>query len=313
VTSAAKQVLSQIGEAWQSDFVHDLRHSPVAVISGAAVFALLVLAAAAPAIAPYNAFDPGSANIMDARLPPGSEGLMGDKYILGTDPLGRDLLSAMLYGLRISLAVGIGSMMLAALLGVTVGLLSGYFGGIADAVLMRIADIQLSLPPILVALMIDGVALTILDRESQRLLAVPILILAISTSLWVQFARTVRALVRVERGKEYILAAHISGNGTWRILTGHILPNVMAPVLVIATVNLAVAILTEATLSFLGVGVPPTEPSLGTLVRIGNEFLFSGDWWISLLPGALLVTLSMAVNLFGDWLRDVLNPKLRGG
>jgi peptide/nickel transport system permease protein len=171
----------------------------------------------------------------------------------------------------------------------------------------------LSLPPILIALMIDGIALTILDRESQKLLALPILIVAISTSLWVQFARTVRAVTRVERGKEYVLAAMISGIGTRRILTGHILPNVMAPVLVIATVNLAVAILTESTLSFLGVGVPPTEPSLGTLVRIGNEYLFSGDWWISLLPGALLVTLSMSINLFGDWLRDALNPKLRGG
>jgi peptide/nickel transport system permease protein len=309
---AAQDRPSAMGRAWQSEFLHSLRGAPVAIISGLIVVALLILAAAAPIIAPYNAFDPASANIIDARLPPGSEGVGGDKYLLGTDPLGRDLLSAMLYGLRVSLAAGLGSVALAALFGVSVGLLSGYFGWIADAVLMRVADLQLSLPPILIALMIDGIALTVLDRESQRLLALPILIVAISTSLWVQFARTVRAIVRVERNREYVLAASISGIGTRRILTGHILPNVMAPVLVIATVNLAVAILTESTLSFLGVGIPPTEPSLGTLIRIGNEYLFSGDWWISLLPGALLVTLSISVNLFGDWLRDALNPKLRG-
>jgi peptide/nickel transport system permease protein len=313
MTNTVRKILSPFLEAGRSEAVHELSRSPVAAVSGLIACALLVLAAAAPLIAPYNAFDPASATIMDARLPPGSNGLMGNRYLLGTDPLGRDLLSAMLYGLRISLAVGLGSVLLAACFGVAVGLLSGYCGGIADAVLMRIADVQLSLPPILVALMIDGVALTVVDHESHRLLAVPILVVAIATSLWVQFARTVRAFVRVERNKEYILAARISGVGTWPILTGHILPNCMAPVLVIATVNLAVAILTESTLSFLGAGVPPTEPSLGTLVRIGNEFLFSGDWWISLLPGALLVTLSMSVNLFGDWLRDALNPKLRSG
>ncbi len=297
----------------QSDTIHSLLRSPTALLSGLAVSILLLLAAAAPWIAPYNTFDPATANVMDARLAPGAEGMNGETYLLGTDPLGRDLLSAMLYGLRISVAAGLGSILLAALIGVGAGLLSGYFGGILDAAAMRIADIQLSLPPILVALMIDGVALTILSPETHRALAVPILVVAISTSLWVQFARTVRAVVRRERDKEYILAAKISRVGTGRILLGHILPNTLAPVLVIATVNLAVAILTESTLSFLGVGVPPTEPSLGTLIRIGNEFLFSGDWWMSLLPGALLIALSMSVNLFGDWLRDALNPKLRGG
>ncbi len=313
MTDTAGKPPSWIQAVRESDAVHSLKRSPVAIASGLVVLALIFLAAAAPLIAPYNTFDPASANIIDARLPPGSEGLTGGRYVLGTDPLGRDLLSAMLYGLRISLAVGLGSILLAGVFGVTVGLIAGYSGGIADAVLMRIADIQLSLPPILVALMIDGVALATLDRASQRLLAVPILIAAISTSLWVQFARTVRAAVRVERDKDYILAARISGVGTRGILAGHLLPNTLAPVLVIATVNLAVAILTEATLSFLGVGVPPTQPSLGTLVRIGNEFLFSGDWWMSILPGALLVVLSISVNLFGDWLRDALNPKLRGG
>jgi peptide/nickel transport system permease protein len=217
----------------------------------------------------------------------------------------------MMYGLRTSLAVGFGSVALAAMTGVCFGLLSGYFGGMIDAVMMRIADIQLSLPPILIALLVDGVTLTVLDRSQHDLLAVPTLIFAVSTSLWVQFARTVRAQVQVEKGKEYILAAQITGVSTPRVLATHILPNVMAPVLVIATVNLAVAILVESTLSFLGVGVPPTQPSLGTLVRIGNEFLFSGDWWMALLPGGLLVIVALSINLLGDWLRDRLNPTMR--
>ena len=217
----------------------------------------------------------------------------------------------MMYGLRTSLAVGFGSVALAALMGVTLGLLSGYFGGILDAVVMRIADIQLSLPPILVALLIDGVTLAMLDRARYDLLAVPTLILAISTSLWVQFARTVRARTQIEKNKDYVLAARISGVGMFRVLTAHILPNVGVPALVIATVNLAVAILVEATLSFLGVGVPATQPSLGTLVRIGNEFLFSGDWWMSILPGGLLVAVALSINLLGDWLRDRLDPTTR--
>lgn len=309
---AARSLFSSLAAAWRSDTAHGLRHSPVAAIAGVTVLILLIAALAAPFVAPYDTFDPASAAIIDARLPPGSRGLVGDHYLLGTDPLGRDLLSAMLYGLRLSLAVGFGAILLAAFVGVIAGLLSGYCGGLVDAALMRIADIQLSLPPILIALMIDGIALTAFDRDQHRALAIPILIVAISTSLWVQFARIVRAVVRVERDKDYILSARISGVGSLRVLTGHVLPNCMGPVLVIATVNLAVAILTESTLSFLGVGVPPTEPSLGTLVRIGNEFLFSGDWWISLLPGVLLVVLSLSVNIFGDWLRDVLNPKARG-
>ncbi len=295
----------------QNGAAKELFGSQTAAWSALIVLCLFIAAIGAPVFAPFNAFDPGSANIADARLPPASRGLFGDFYLLGTDPQGRDLLSAMLYGLRTSLAVGAGSVMLAALTGVSIGLLSGYFGGIIDAVAMRIADIQLSLPPILVALLIDGVTLTLLDRSSHDLLAIPTLIIAISTSLWVQFARTVRAQVQVEKNKEYVLAAQITGVGTSRVLTSHILPNVMAPVLVIATVNLSVAILVESTLSFLGVGVPPTQPSLGTLVRIGNEFLFSGDWWISILPGGLLVIVALSINLLGDWLRDRLNPTMR--
>lgn len=283
----------------------------VAVLAGVVLAALVLAAAGAPFLAPYDTFDPASANVADARLPPGAVGLFGDRYLLGTDPQGRDLLSAIMHGLRISLAVGVGAIALAALVGVTLGLLGGYFGGLLDALLMRIADIQLSLPPILVALLIDGVTLSLLGRAGHDRLAIPALILAISTSLWVQFARAVRARTQVERMRDYVLAARITGVGTSRILATHVLPNVMAPVLVIATVNLAVAILVEATLSFLGVGVPVTHPSLGTLVRIGNEFLFSGDWWISLLPGGVLVALALAINLVGDGLRDRLDPANR--
>jgi len=275
------------------------------------VAGLVLAAICAPVLAPCDAFDPSTANLSDARLPPGAHGMSGDYYLFGTDPTGRDLLSAMIYGLRISLAVGLGSVMLAACAGVSLGLLSGYAGGLWDALIMRVADIQLSIPPILVALLINGVATALSGRASSEALAIPILVFAVSTSLWVQFARTVRGAVQIERGKDYVLAAQITGVSAGRILVAHILPNVMAPVLVIATVNLAVAILVESTLSFLGVGVPVTEPSLGTLIRIGNEFLFSGDWWTSLFPAALLVILAASVNVLGDWMREVLNPKRR--
>jgi peptide/nickel transport system permease protein len=212
--------------------------------------------------------------------------------------------------LRTSLAVGLGAVALAAAFGVTLGLISGYFGGVLDAVIMRAADVQLSFPSILIALLVDGITRAVLTTSVHDTLAIPILILAIAASYWVQYARTVRSLVLVERRREYVLAASVTGVATHRILFGHILPNVLRPVLVVATINLALAIVAEATLSFLGVGIPPTQPSLGTLVRVGGEFLFSGDWWITMLPGGLLVLLSVAVNLFGDWLRDTLNPRL---
>jgi peptide/nickel transport system permease protein len=217
-----------------------------------------------------------------------------------------------IFGLRTSLLVGGMSVLLAATVGIILGLLSGYFGGWLDAVVMRIADVQLSFPAILIALLIDGVSRTAMDRATHDALAIPVLVIAIAASYWVQYARTVRALVLVERDKDYILAARVTGISPLRILLSHIRPNVLGPVVVIATINLALAILTEATLSFLGVGVPPTTPSLGSLVRIGNEFLFSGDWWISIVPGAVLVLLSLAINLLGDWLRDALNPRLSG-
>lgn len=304
------QLRRAIGGCWEADLVYRLRHAPVALLAALVGIVLLIVAAGAPVIAPYDAYDPAAANAADARLAPGSTGLFGDQYVLGTDPQGRDMFSAMVYGLRTSLLVGLASVAAAAAVGVLLGLVAGYFGGVLDAVIMRAADVQLSFPAILIALLIDGVTRTALPREVHEALAVPILIAAIAASFWVQYARTVRGLVLIERGRDYVLAARITCVGTARILFTHILPNVVGPVLVIATINLALAILTESTLSFLGVGLPPTQPSLGSLVRIGNEFVFSGDWWISALPGLLLVLLSLSVNIFGDWLRDALNPKL---
>jgi peptide/nickel transport system permease protein len=295
---------------WDSDLAHAFRTSPFAMVAALVTLLLVVAALFAPFIAPVDATNPATANVVDARLPPGSVGLFGDRYLLGTDPQGRDLLSAILYGLRLSLFVGIASVAIAAVVGIALGLIAGYFGGIVGNVIMRLADVQLSFPAILIALLIDGVSRTVVDRATHERAAVSIIVLAIAATYWVQYARTVRGLVLIERDKDYVLAARITGVGTLRILLTHILPNVLGPVLVIATINLALAILTEATLSFLGVGIPPTQPSLGSLVRVGNEFLFSGDWWITILPGLVLVVLSLAVNVLGDWLRDALNPRL---
>ena len=298
---------------WDGDLAYDFLHSPFAIIAAVVTVVLIVVALGANVIAPFDVNDPASANVIDARLPPGSSGMFGGYFLLGTDPQGRDMLSAVIFGLRTSLLVGGSSVVLAAIVGILLGLISGYVGGWIDALIMRIADVQLSFPAILVALMIDGVSRTVMARATHDALAVPVLVVAIAATYWVQYARTVRALVLVERDKDYVLAARVTGIGPLRIVLTHIRPNVLGPVVVIATINLALAILTEATLSFLGIGVPPTMPSLGSMVRIGNEFLFSGDWWISIVPGAVLVLLSLAVNLLGDWLRDALNPRLGSG
>ena len=303
-------VAPALREWWDSDLVYDFRRSPVAIVAVLVTIALVVVAVGANVIAPYNVMDPASANVIDARLPPGSSGMAGGTYLLGTDPQGRDMLSTVIFGLRTSLYVGGASVLIAAAVGVILGLASGYLGGWFDALIMRVADIQLSFPAILVALLIDGVSRTVMSRAAHDALATSVLILAIAASFWVQYARSVRSLVLVERDKDYVAAARIIGISPFAIIWRHIRPNVIGPVLVIAAINLALAILTEATLSFLGVGVPPTTPSLGSLVRVGNEFLFSGDWWISVIPGAVLVALSLAVNLLGDWLRDALNPRL---
>jgi len=294
-----------------SDVWHSFRRSPAAILSAIVTLVLFLGAFCAPLIAPQNPFDLAGLDIMSAHLPPvwveGGEAA----FPLGTDDQGRDIFSAILYGARISLLVGFASVILAVLIGVTLGLVSGYVGGRVDSAIMRVADVQLSFPAILIALLIDGVARGLLPREAQENMAIYVLIFAIGISNWVQYARTVRGAAMVESRKEYVQAARIIGIGPVAILWRHILPNVMGPVLVIATINLAIAIITEATLSFLGVGVPPTTPSLGTLIRIGNDYLFSGEWWISIFPGIVLVLLVLAVNLLGDWLRDALNPKLR--
>jgi peptide/nickel transport system permease protein len=301
--------------AWQRFFDSDLfwsfRRSPVTVAAAIVAATAILAAIGAPWIAPHDPFDLASLSLLDASNPPAWLAGGNWDFPLGTDNQGRDVLSAILYGARLSLLVGVSAVVLALLLGVTLGLVAGWRGGLADTIIMRVADVQLSFPAILIALLIDGVARGILPREVQSEIAIYVLILAIALSFWVQYARTVRGSTLVERNKEYIQAARIIGVHPARIVLGHLLPNVIGPVLVIATINLALAVLTEATLSFLGVGLPPTQPSLGTLIRVGNDYLFSGDWWISIFPGVVLALLILSVNLLGDWLRDAFNPKLR--
>ncbi len=295
------------------DLYFSFTRSRITVVAAVVTAAVMLAALFAPLITPQNPFNPAELNLLDAFTPPAWAADGSWRFVLGTDDQGRDMYSAMLYGARISLLVGFASVLLAALIGVSSGLIAGYIGGTVDAVIMRIADVQISFPAILIALLIDGVLRGILPREQHDELALYVLVFAIGFSGWVQFARTVRGSTMVEKNKEYVQAARVIGVSPLFIMARHVLPNVMGPVLVIATIYLAVAILTEATLSFLGVGVPPTQPSLGTLIDIGQDFLFSGEWWIVIFPGALLATLILAVNLLGDWLRDALNPKLRKG
>jgi peptide/nickel transport system permease protein len=308
---AAAPPLSAWHRLQDSDILYSFRRTPTAIAS-ALILALFVLVAVfASWLAPQNPFDPAALDLVDARLPPAwlPDGQL--RFPLGTDGQGRDLLSVLMYGLRISLLVSFCATLFALAVGVTLGLVSGYLGGRVDNLIMRLADMQLSFPTILVALLIDGLSRSLLPRSVHEQLAVLVVIFAIGISTWVQYARTVRGATLVEKSKDYVLAARVTGRHPLAIMLRHVLPNVMGPVLVIATITLAVAIITEATLSFLGVGVPPTTPSLGTLIRIGNEFLFSGEWWITIFPGLLLVVLVLAVNMLGDWLRDALNPRLR--
>lgn len=311
MVAVVSKFIDRSNRLFDSDLFYSFRQSPVTV-SAAIVTAVMVLAALfAPWIAPYDPFDVASLNLLDNELPPvWLEG--GDwRFLLGTDTQGRDIVSTILYGLRISLLVGLASVLFAMTLGISLGLISGYVGGVTDATIMRIADVKLTFPAILIALLIDGIARSLIPREMHEHLAIFVVVFAIGFSAWVQYARTVRAVTMVEKTKEYIQAARVVGISPLRIMRRHILPNVMGPVLVIATINLALAVLTEATLSFLGVGMPPTQPSLGTLIRIGNDFLYSGLWWITIFPAFALVLIVLSVNLLGDWLRDALNPKLR--
>ncbi len=297
--------------AYHSDILYSFSRSPTAIISAIVALAIIAGALCAPLIAPHNPFDLATLDLLDANIPPAWSASGDPRFLLGTDDQGRDILSAILYGSRISLLVGFASVLFSLVIGVMLGLISGYVGGRIDSIIMRIADVQLSFPAILIALLIDGIARGLLPRDAQDSLSLYVLIFAIGISGWVQYARTVRGATMVERNKEYVQAARLIGMRPFTVLRRHILPNVLGPVLVIATIHLAVAIITEATLSFLGVGIPPTTPSLGTLIRIGNSYLFSGDWWISIFPGIALVLLALSVNLLGDWLRDALNPRLR--
>ncbi len=294
-----------------SDFVFSFKRSPTAMISALMLFFFVLVALLAPWIAPQNPFDPAALDLLNSRLPPAwiEGGQM--KFPLGTDGQGRDLLSVLMHGLRISLFVSFSATLFSLVVGVTLGLVSGYAGGRIDNLIMRLADMQLSFPTILVALLVDGLSRSLLPRGLHEQLALPVVVFAIGISTWVQYARTVRGATLVEKSKDYVHAAKLIGMGPLRILFRHVLPNVLGPVLVIATLSLGLAILTEATLSFLGLGVPPTSPSLGTLIRVGNEVLFSGEWWVTVMPGVLLVLLVLAINLLGDWLRDVFNPKLK--
>lgn len=298
--------------AWHSDFSWSFRHSPVAMISFSVVMVLVCGAILAPWVAPHNPFDPASLNLMNGFSEPMvPNAITGETFWLGTDDQGRDVFSAILFGMRVSLFVGFTAVLFALILGVTLGLIAGYAGGWTETAIMRVADVQLTFPAILVAMLIFGIAKGFTPIHMRDEMAIWVLILAIGLSDWVQFARVVRGATLVEKNKEYVQAARLIGRKPGAIMLKHILPNVLSPVLVIATISLALAIIAEATLSFLGVGAPPTQPSLGTLIRIGQGYLFSGEWWILLFPALTLLALALSVNLLGDWLRDALNPKLR--
>ena len=302
---------SFIGRLKESDLIASFLSSKVTVAAGVITLILLLAALFAPLIAPTNPFNPATNFLVDSLTPPRFADGGDPRFLLGTDDQGRDMWSAILYGLRVSLLIGVFSVLLGGAIGITLGLIAGYAGGWIDAVIMRIADVQLTFPAILIALLLDGLAQALLKGANRDETAFGVLVVSIGLSFWVQYARTVRGSTMVEKNRDYIQAARLIGLSPARILVRHILPNVMGPVLVIATINLALAIITEATLSFLGVGLPPTQPSLGTLIRIGQNFLFSGEWWIVAFPSLTLAILVLAVNLLGDWLRDALNPRLK--
>jgi peptide/nickel transport system permease protein len=304
-----RRVVARLRRIADSDFIYDLTHTPSALFAAIAAVFFIAIALLAPVLAPHTPFDPITVSLADSLLPPAWIEGGTWSYPFGTDDQGRCVFSTILYGSRVSLFVGFASVAVAAALGVAVGLLCGWCGGWVDAVLMRLADIQLSLPDIMLALLISGIVRASLPRELQQSMAVWVLIVAIASANWPQYARVVRASTLAVRNREYVQAARVVGASPSRILIGHVLPNVLNPVVVISTVGLAFAILAEATLSFIGVGMPPTEPTLGALIRIGTSYLFSGEWWISVVPSLVLLSLALSVNVFGDWLRDALNPQ----
>jgi len=295
----------------QSDIFYSFRRSKLTMVAAAVTLIFFLIAIFAPLLAVQNPFDPAQLQLMNSRIPPLWMADGQTPFLLGTDEQGRDVLSAILYGLRISLLVGVMGVVFAGTLGIAMGLMAGYFGGAIDGLIMRIADVQLTFPAILIALLIDGVVKSVFGNQLDAMGTLAVLVAAIGLSFWVQYARTVRSSVMVEKNKDYVAAAQLIGLPAPVIMLRHVLPNAMGPILVIATINLALAVITEATLSFLGSGMPDTMPSLGTLIRIGNNYLFSGEWWIIAFPGFALAGLILAINLLGDWLRDALNPKLR--
>lgn len=303
--------MGAIARFLDSDFVWSFSRSTVAVVSALVVLVAVLGAVLAPYIAPHNPFDLASLSLMDSLKPPVFLADGEWAFPLGTDDQGRDILSGIMFGTRISLLVAVLAISFSLVVGISVGLIAGYAGGAVDALLMRVVDVQLTFPAILIALLVDGVVRALVPRAMQESLQIYVIVFAIGISRWPQFARTVRGSTMVERGRDYVMAARVIGLSSPRIMLTHILPNVLGPVVVIATLNLGLAVLDEATLSFLGVGLPPTQPSLGTLIRIGNNFLFSGEWWIAIFPGIALAAMVLAVNLLGDWLRDALNPRLR--
>jgi|SRR5579871_2343631 len=294
-----------------SDLLHAFKRSKLTMVATAIVALFFIVAIAAPLLAPQDPFDPAQIELINSRIAPLWTAEGQSPFLLGTDEQGRDVFSAILYGLRISLTVGVMGVALAATIGISLGLIAGYFGGFVDSLIMRIADVQLTFPAILIALLIDGVVKSVLGNHLDPMATLAVLVVAIGLSFWVQYARTVRGSVMVERNKDYVAAAQLIGLPSPVIMVRHVLPNTLGPILVIATINLALAILTEATLSFLGSGMPDTMPSLGTLIRIGNNYLFAGEWWIVAFPGLSLALLILSMNMLGDWLRDALNPKLR--
>jgi peptide/nickel transport system permease protein len=300
-----------IGRAIESDLFYSFRRSRITMIAAAVTTLFFLLAIFAPLFVVQNPFDPAQLQLMNSRIAPLWTADGQSPFLLGTDEQGRDVFSAILYGLRISLAVGVLGVLLSGALGIVLGLIAGYFGGAVDGLIMRIADVQLSFPAILIALLVNGVAKSVFGNRLDAMSTLAVLVVAIGLSFWVQYARTVRGSVMVEKNKDYVAAAQLIGLPAPVIMLRHVLPNAMGPILVIATINLALAIITEATLSFLGAGMPDTMPSLGTLIQIGNNYLFSGEWWIVAFPGFALAALIISINLLGDWLRDALNPKLR--
>ena len=304
-------------KAWhrfkKSYLLYSFKRDPVAILSFSVLFVLVIISVLAPVVAPYNTYDTATIDIMDAETPPTWMEGGSENFMLGTDIQGRDLLSTMIYGLRVSLLIGVGAVLFQAFVGILVGLFSGYLGGKLDAFLMRIADIQFSIPYLIVAIFTSAIFKLAFGVGRYEELAVPLLIIIIGIAEWPKYARTVRASVLGEKNKEYVEAARVIGISRWQIMFRHVLPNTLTPVLVISTIQVAEAVMSEAALSFLGLGMPITKPSLGSLIRSGFEYIFSGSWWITFFPGVLLVVFILVILLLGDWLRDVLNPKLYKG